>query len=107
MKRYATSDRNILDKYVGTDLWVNVRTWYRITEEYLYWYAKFLDIRGPYYLVILIPEKDVDSGVLYNLDHMDHWATWTPRQDIKLIEPIEVLTNEEIFELWVPHGGEE
>lgn len=107
MKLYATSDRNSLDKYVGTNLWVQVDVWDYYAQTYLHWYAKFLDANEYYYKTVIIPVHDVDSGILYNLDQMDRWTTWQEKKRFKLVTPVETLTNEEIFELWVPHGGEE
>ena len=98
MKLYTTSDRNSLDKYVGTNLWVKVDIWNEFTKMYAHYYAKFNNIIGHSYSVSLIPEYDIDSGILYDLAELNY-VQWVDFDRIKLATPVEVLTQDELADM--------
>lgn len=95
MKIYANSRSSSLDKYVGQNLWVKVDIWNEFTKMYAHYYAKFNNIIGHSYSVSLIPEYEIDSGVLYDLAEVIN-VQWVDFDKIKLAAPVEVLTQDEL-----------
>lgn len=95
MKIYSSRNTDKFDKYVGKDVWVNLRT----AADHTYFY-RFLD-------------KDADGNYICNYI-IDYWAYnpkfWaalikeaitkpryvTPRR-LEIIVPVEVYTTEELF----------
>lgn len=102
MKIYASmrGDLTSLDYYIDKDLWVKVYSKY----DGNYFYAKILslDKRGVhylYYIMNLIPEHWVDEDNYrispYDIPYKDR-QTCRSTDDIRIITPVEVLTDIEI-----------
>ena len=113
MKIYAHNfdDKVIIDEFLGTDYWVRcyIHHCHSSSGNYChvnndYNWVKFLKVDGLFYTVQICTYFMLDDDIILGQDDFDHITQYlytVELGDIRVKEPMEIITTEDLFpDMW-------